>query len=162
MEGCREHGLSGPDVSSITWIIRYQRLSFVDEMLLTSTADRTWVSFFPTCSKLLSPLLNALLRFRFLVAVKMSGSEHYPQLSYLHRWLAVQFCSSVELNPEHRFLRSKEERITLGERTEIFSWSVFKGNTTRRRRYTQSWLWTHISDGMLLQHNIAFAYICKR
>lgn len=35
----------------------------------------------------------------------MSGSGHYPLLSHFHRRVAVQFCSSAELNPEQRFLR---------------------------------------------------------
>lgn len=39
--------------------------------------------------------------------IQMSGSEHYPLLSSVYRWLAVQFCSSAELNPNERFLGSK-------------------------------------------------------
>lgn len=36
----------------------------------------------------------------FRVKIQMSGFQHYPLLSNFHRRLAVQFCSSAELNPE--------------------------------------------------------------
>lgn len=42
----------------------------------------------------------------FRVKIQMSGSEHYPPLSNFHIRLAVQFCSSAELNPKE-FLGSK-------------------------------------------------------
>lgn len=46
-------------------------------------------------------LLYSTLRHGcFRVKIQMSGSEHYPPLSNFYRRLAVQFCSSAELNPK--------------------------------------------------------------
>lgn len=52
-------------------------------------------------------LYTILCHSCFRVKIQMSGSEHYPPLSNFHRRLAVQFCSSAELNPKEHFLGSK-------------------------------------------------------
>lgn len=90
-----------PDVSSNSLVITYHSVSAGTRQLKHAFPPLLFSFLHYLDSHRERDLLYSTLRHGcFRVKIQMSGSEHYPPLSNFYRRLAVQFCSSAELNPK--------------------------------------------------------------
>ena len=116
-----------PDVSSNSLVIRYHSVSSGNILIINFSL------LFPSLygqghdsHRERDLFYTTRCHSCFSVKIQMSGSEHYPLLSNSYRWLAVQFCSSAELNPKEHFQGSKAVDLAPAKCAVIFNASCLR------------------------------------